>query len=295
MANDVISGRKGAWINQYAQPDAVMFDFRARQVDYLVIKYGLPDNEREAVVRGIPWLAERMGDAGADSVAIGQAETFAAQLSAQAAQEGCVGAVINLEEADGGWHTDNGVQTLKLVRKFRELQPNKPLYASLDTRGNRPNYPYQLVLAAQCDGVMPMVYPKAFGQTPQQAVEAALTPLFHTRWGGKPVVPTIQTYDGIGVGAIGETMFFLRQHSIAGVNAYTLGHATDEEWQTFVNTMLLYPIGPIVPPTPVDTNVRAQMLEARVKFLETMATLGLRGTPNEVLAFATFWKAASTS
>lgn len=290
MNPNVISEQKGAWINQYAQPPLE----RLLDVAYVVIKYGLAQYEQAARDAQVPWLAERMGEVGVGLPALSFAETFGQQLAEQANQPGCIGAVINLEEADGQWHTDDGVQTLKLVRKFREVCPDKPLFASIDTRGNRPDYPYQRVLAAQCEGVMPMVYPKAFEQAAQKAVAVSLTALFRDAWRGKPIIPTIQTYDGIGALTVANTMAYLSASSIEGISAYTMGHATTHEWSAFLTTPVIYHRQTPPATVTVTDTVRANLFEARVKYLETLGTLALKGTPDELLAFATFWKAAST-
>jgi len=290
-----IRGKKGAWINQFAMPTPDQLMVRAPAVDYLIIKYGMRQYELAANVKGWPWLAERMAEGGAgDQTAPARAEMYGQQLAEQANQPGCVGAVINLEESDGGWHTDDGTATLKLIRKYRSLC-NKPLYASLDTRGNRPNYPYQRVCAEQCDGVMPMVYPKAFGQTAAQAFAASLNALFRSMWNSKPIIPTIQSYDAITPQGVVDQMITAGRYSVSGVSVYTLGHATNSEWMAFVNTMILFPSIPTPPPVTTLPNdaVRALLFEARVKHLEAMMQLAMRGTPTEILAYATFWKNAS--
>lgn len=280
-----IEGKKGAWINQYAQPNMQTFYERASQVSYLIIKYGLSQFEQSAATRGIPWLGERMGEAGVGLVAIDKWSQFASELAQQCNQPGCVGGVINLEEADGGWHNDDGSRTNALVAKFRALCPDKPLYASIDTRGPRPQYAYQQVLAQLCDGVMPMVYPKAFGQTAQGAVGSAITPMLRGAWKNKPIIPTIQTYDNLPPAVVEETMFACGREGVRGITAYTLGHATQPEWGAFINTAVAM--------GSTGDDLRTQLLDARVKFLEAMLGLALRGTPDEILAFATYWKQAS--
>ena len=168
----ILANKHGTWLNQYAKPTHQVFVTRARQVDYVVIKYGMKVYEETAAQFSIPWVAERMGEEGAGTQSgPAHAYKYAEELAAQANQPGCIAAVINLEEADGGWQNDDGWGALRLVTRFRERAPGKPIYASIDTRGNRPNYAYQKALASVCDGVMPMVYPKAFGQNARVAFD----------------------------------------------------------------------------------------------------------------------------
>lgn len=292
-----IIGSKGGWVNQYAQPSDQMFNDRTGgSIAYVIIKYGLSQYELAANSRQVPWLGERMGEAGAGIVAIDQWERFATELAQQCGQPGCIGGVINLEESDGGWNTDDGTATLQLIRKFRELRPDKPLFAALDTRGTRPAYPYQQACATLCDGVMPMVYPKAFGQSPREAVAASLTTALREAWAGKPIIPAIQTYDGIGGPLVEATMVELSGAGVSGISAYTLGHATEEEWGTFRRITVMYKdqIPAQQPPAgATTTDTRALLIEARMKYLEVLDKLAF-GTPDELLSFALFWKAAST-
>ncbi len=292
---DNIIGRKGAWINQFAQPSPDQFLERARQVDYIVIKYGLPQYELVCRQLGIAWLAEVMAERGVgDQTAPNYASEFGKRLADQANQTGCIGAVINLEEADGGWHRDSGSRTVELINTFRRLCPNKPLYASLDTRAGRPNYEYQKVCAQLCDGVMPMVYPKAFGQSAAEAFNASINQTFVSKWAGKPIIPTIQTYDGIGPVVVNGSVAAATDHCVNGVNAYTLGHATESEWRAFVEAPAQFAGHPAYTP-PEVLDPRVALLVARVRFLEAMCQLAVSGTADEVLAFATFWKQASGS
>lgn len=282
-------GKKGAWINQYAQPSFDVFMDRADDVDYIIIKYGLGGYEKLAVEAGKPWAAELMAEDGAGvQTAPARATMFGQMLAEQALQPGCGGAIINLEEADGGWHSDDGNATRRLIARFRTVTAGRvPLYASLDTRGNRPDYPYQRVCAELCDGVMPMVYPKAFGQTPKRAFEASITPKLLAAWKGKPVIPTIQTYDAIGGNAVYKQLELARLFD--GVNAYTMGHATALEWATVANHKLASK--PIELPLPsVEANLALGLAQLRVRWLEAMIQLAKEGTADEVAAFAALWK-----
>jgi hypothetical protein len=78
---------------------------------------------------------------------------------------------------------------------------------------------------------MPMVYPGAFGQTARDAFVASLD---GKDFGGKPVLPTIQTYGGVGPETVGEQIAEVRERGLAGYQAYTIAHATDAEWEALV-------------------------------------------------------------
>lgn len=284
-----LRGKRGAWINQYAQPNAAVLASRAPQADYLIIKYGLAQYELVAAQKGWPWLAELMAEDGAgDQLAYTRPEKYGTRLGQQAIQPGCVGAVINLEEADGGWHNDNGTGTFKLIQAYRAVAGSKPLWASIDTRGNRPNSPYQKVLAVECVGVMPMVYPKAFGQSEFQAYQSAISALFKQAWSGKPVIPTLQTYDNVGFTSVKNQIAEAVTRNLDGISAYTMGHATQDEWGAFIVTPAAFPLIPGT--TPVSA---VQLLQARIGYLEAMNQLANKGTPDELLSFATFWKNAN--
>lgn len=282
----VLARKRGTWLNQFAKPTHQMFVTRARQVDYTVIKFGMKVYEETAAQFGIPWVAERMGEEGAGTQnGPANALKYAEQLAAQANQPGCIAAVINLEEADGGWHTDDGWATLRLVSRFRQLC-SKPLFASIDTRGNRPNYPYQRALAATCDGVMPMVYPTAFGQSAAVAFRSAVTDLMRARWAGKEIIPTYQTYDAADVPSQIAQVNSLYSSGIAvGANSYTLGHATQAQW----DASLAFIPAPVAPPAP-PPNVDGGLVALRKLWVDGWHAIEQRGTIGEAAAFVDFWK-----
>lgn len=283
----IIKHRRGAWVNQYAQPPSERFLARARQVDYVIIKYGLQQYERLAHAHQVPWLAERMGEsATGDQSGPSQAVRYGRELAAQAMQPGCVGAVINLEEADGGWHLDDGAATRRLIEAFRANAPGRPLFASLDTRGNRPRSPYQRVCAELCEGVMPMVYPQAFGQPAAVAFAAAINPLMRDAWAGKEIHATYQAYGSADVPAqVAELSRLDIAGIIQGANAYTLGHATDAQWSAGL-TYVPAPAQPAPPAPDVPGALRA----LRTLWVDGWHTIEQRGTVAEAAAFAEFWR-----
>jgi len=283
----ILAGKKGAWLNQFALPNHQLFVRRARQVDYVVIKYGMSTYEVTAQQFSIPWVAERMAESGVGSQnGPSQAVRYGTELAQQANQPGCIAAIINLEEADGGWHTDNGWATLQLVNTFRSIAPGKPLYASIDTRGNRPNYPYQKALAAVCDGVMPMTYPAAFGQSAAVAFAATVTPLVRQRWAGKEIIPTYQTYDAADVPAqVAQVQALYGAGIIVGANTYTLGHASQEQWDA---SLAFTPV-PVQPPAP-PPDVAGGLMELRALWVTGWHAIEQTGTVGEAIAFSDFWR-----
>jgi hypothetical protein len=48
------------------------------------------------------------------------------------------------------------------------------------------------------------------------------------------VLPTIQTYGGVGPTAVGEQIAEVRRRGLPGCQAYTIAHATDAEWAVLV-------------------------------------------------------------
>lgn len=291
-----IVNKRGAWLNQYAMPSEEFFLKRAKEVDYIVIKYGAAfiPYERLCFQNEIPWLAEVMGDRFAgDQTAWLEPMTFATKLAAQANQPGCVGAVLNLEEADGGWHLDKaGLATRTLIQAFRQLAPGKALYASLDTRGHRPNDAYQQACAELCDGVMPMLYPEAFGQAATQAILAVVTQLVREKWRGKPIIPTLQTYGPIEVAsvqAMGNICNLMwRAGNCHGVNAYTLGHASMSQWDAFLDSTDWADGNP---PPRVGLTPEQQALETlRTLWVNGWTAIAEKGTVEEAVALAAMWQ-----
>lgn len=288
-----LKGLRGAWINQFAQPNSSVFTQRANRVDYVVVKYGLAFYEGLARSIAKPWVAERMAEDGAgDQNAPSRAPKYGRQLGEQANQPGCIAAIINLEEADGGWHNDNGTGTRALIDAYHSIC-SKPLYASLDTRGARPDSAYQQVCAQFCQGVMPMLYPAAFQQSVPKSIEAVLTNLVDQRWAGKEIIPTIQTYGTIGAPEVQTLSNLLgvlfAGQKVAGINAYTLGHASQQQWDAFINNS-----GWVNAPAPVMPQPGVSMSEAllalRVRWLEQWTQIALRGNVGEAEALANYWK-----
>ena len=218
----ILEGR-WAWWNQN---HATSFDLprmvqRARdaRLKGVIIKYGHPDVEAAFTRANIPFLVERY-------VYPSQPEAEAQKL-ANAVDAGAVAAVINAEVE---WESQSAAPMERLIAAFRARHPMVELYASVDTRGNRLSLPYQQVLRRHIAGWLPMVYPKTFGQSVAKAFSACLD---GKEFGGVPVLPTIQTYDGIGATTIAEQLAEVKRRGLPGCQAYTIAHATDAEWAEF--------------------------------------------------------------
>jgi hypothetical protein len=119
-----------------------------------------------------------------------------------------------------------------LIATFRQRRPDTELYASVDTRGNRMALPFMRVLASHITAWLPEVYPLAFRPArPAGFVERAFADCLDGKdFGGIPVLPTIQTYDGIGAQAVVDQVAEVNRRGLPGYQAYTIAHATDEEW-----------------------------------------------------------------
>ena len=143
-------------------------------------------------------------------------------------------AVINAEAEWEGFTTEEPM--MQLVNGIRARNPGAELYASIDSRGNRTRTPCLRALIRECTGVMPEVYPKAFRPSmPPGAVPAAFVDSIAAKdFQGKPLLPTLQTYDGIGAIAVTEQIAQCERPGYQGWQAYTIAHATDAEWAAFI-------------------------------------------------------------
>jgi hypothetical protein len=182
----------------------------------VIVKWGYT-SAREAFARaGIAWATERY-------VYPDQPEIEARRL----ADDIAAGARFAVVNAEVEWEALDASPMRRLVAEFRRLQPRAELYACVDTRGNRTSLPYQRVLAEHVAGFMPMVYPGAFGQSVRDAFASALD---GRRFDGKPVLPAIQTYGGVGPSMVREQIEEVRRRGLRGYQAYTIAPASDAEW-----------------------------------------------------------------
>ena len=210
-----------AWWNQYGSVPLATCVRRARaaRVRGVIVKWGYREARDAFVGAGIPWATERY-------VYPDQPEAEARRLAEDVAA-GARFAVINAEVE---WEALGPEPMERLIAEFRRLQPAAELYACVDTRAGRTALPYQRVLAGHVAGVMPMVYPGAFGQSVRDAFAAALDGVAFT----KPVLPAIQTYGGVGAAVVRAQIEEVRRRGLAGYQAYTIAHATDDEWSELV-------------------------------------------------------------
>lgn len=215
-----------AWWNQYGHESIEMCVQRVKAAGLagVIVKYGYPQIHTAFAEAGIPWATERY--------TYPYQPTVEATWLAEDVARGAQFAVINAEKE---WENQPAGPMQQLIDRFRELQPHAELYASVDTRGNRTNLPYQQVLGENIVAWMPMVYPLAFYKhRPMGYVASAFRDCLDGKsFQGKPVLPTIQTYHDIGVGAVEQEMAEVAQRGLPGCQAYTVGHATGAEWQAF--------------------------------------------------------------
>ena len=257
-----LAGRWAFW-NQYAPQTSIekcIQRTKDARLEGVIVKYGYPQIERSLTAVGIPWATERY-------VYPSQPRAEATML-ANAVDAGAVAAVINAEvEWEGmGYQgaATAGLAMLELVTAFRARHPTVELYASVDTRGNRLSLPYQQVLRRNIAGWLPMVYPKAFRPTcPAGFVGAAFRDCLDNRdFGGVPMLPTIQTYDGIGAQAIADQVGECKRRGLPGYQAYTIAHATDAEWAAFDQDV---PMPPQPDPELYVRRVRMGIIEAEAQ------------------------------
>lgn len=214
-----------AWWNQYGNVPLDVCVRRAKDAGIgVIVKSGYINEQRAFANAGVPWATERyVYPANPPN----EAERLAGDID-----RGARFAVINAEVE---WETKSRSPMEALVRRFRALQPTAELYASTDTRGDRTRLPYQQVLGENIAGWMPMVYPKAFFPGRADMVQRAFrASLDGKEFRGKPVLPTIQTYQGIGAVAVSAQLEEIRRRALDGCQAYTIAHATDAEWAAFI-------------------------------------------------------------
>ncbi len=217
-----------AWWNQYIPITVDRCIERAKEakLDGVIVK-GLYWNVMESFIQaGI--------HVGVDVYAYPQHAARDADTLVEGIKRGAKFAVVNAEHE---WEQpDSGEQMRQLCDRFVEgtVGQAPEIYASVDTRGGRMSRPYQQVLSRYITGWMPMIYPKAFRPSmPTGSVTQAFIDCLdgHLPWAGKPVLPTIQTYDGIGVTAVVRQIAQCYARGLKGYQAYTIGHATDPEWE----------------------------------------------------------------
>lgn len=217
--------KRFAWWNHYGSlgPASVTARALAARLDCVIIKAGFSNVRNTLIDYGIPWATEIYAY---PSRIDEQVALVKHDISAHATS-----VVINAEVE---WEETDAPAMTELIRKLRGAGA-ATLYACTDTRGDRMAKPYQRVMAALCDGWMPMIYPGAFQQTTARAFAASLDERMGTapngiNFRGKPVIPAIQTYGGIGAASVTLQIAECERRRLAGFGAYTIGHATAAEW-----------------------------------------------------------------
>ena len=212
-----------AWWNPYGSLPVASCVRRAKEARLrgVIVKAGYPEARGAFDQAGIPWATERY-------VYPDRPEEEAHRL----AQEVAAGARFAVINAEVEWEPLGPDPMRRLIAELRRLHLDVELYASVDTRGGRTALPYQRVLAEHVAGWMPMCYPLAFRphQPAGYVAQAFRDCLDRKDFRGKPVLPTIQTYDGIGAEAVAQQIAEVRRRGLPGYQAYTIAHATDAEW-----------------------------------------------------------------
>ena len=218
---------KWAWWNQHSNKSVAFSVDRAKDSDIkgVIVKAGYPSVQEEFLKAGVR--------VGTEAYVYPLTPGAEGKALANAVAEGADFAVINAEVE---WENQPSKRMEHLIASFRVAQPTTELYASVDTRGNRTTLPYQRVLAEHITAWMPMIYPLAFRPLAQaEFVSQAFMDCLDSgqQFNGLPVLPTIQTYNKIGAQAVEEEIHECTMRGLEGYQAYTIGHATDKEWQVF--------------------------------------------------------------
>lgn len=230
MASEPRAAGPWAWWNNYSPIPLIQCIERAQQHPQprgLIIKHGHPDALAAVLVARIPFAVERY--------VLPTQPLEEARLLANGIDNGAAFAVINAEHE---WESPGAGDAMRtLLNELRRIHPRAELYASVDTRSGRNALPYQRALAEHVTGWMPMIYPLAFYPNRHPAyVRLAFADALDQgqAFGSKPILPTIQTYDNIGPDAVAAQVAEVHARRLTGCQAYTIGHATDAEWATFV-------------------------------------------------------------
>ena len=151
------------------------------------------------------------------------------------------GASFIVINAEVEWESLAAHEMEDLLRQLRRrVGRDVELYASIDSRGDRTGRPHQRALAREITAWMPMVYPLEFRpHRPAGFVRRGFTDCLDAgqSFAGKPVLPTIQAYHKIGPNAVIEQVQEAVRRGLPGVQAYTICHATNQEWAAFVKAV----------------------------------------------------------
>lgn len=246
---------EGFWSfwNQYGSVPLNVCVERAKQLQHgVIVKHGFWTAFDAFKAAGVPVAIERYVY---PSQPIREAEKLAEGI-ARGAEFAVINAEVEWERAgDAG-----GTAMTTLIQELHRLSGNVEIYASVDTRADRWSRPYQQILGAECTGWMPMIYPKAFFFPPFRP-EVHVASAFQKSlddgqdFQGKPVYPTIQTYDGVGEFAVRLQVSEVERRNLPGLQSYTICHATNIEWLAYVAGQTRNPV--VIPPG--DNALQAQV------------------------------------
>ena len=219
-----------AWWNHYGSVPLPVCVERARQVEGVIVKSGYIEAFAAFRNAGIRVATERYVY---PTQTLADARALAADVRA--------GAAFAVIDAEVEWEQLDDTAMHTLCNNLKRLAPGVEIYASLDTRGDRTSRPYARALLQHAAGVIPMVYPLAFYPTrPDRFVAAAFRDCLEDgqNFAGLPVLPTLQTYGGIGHVDTGRQIVETVRRDFEGCQAYTIAHATDQEWSAFTGQAL---------------------------------------------------------
>lgn len=249
---------------------------RLARVDALIIKYGDPAFERAIAAAGMTWGVERFAYASQPAAE--------ARMLADAVDAGAAFAVANCEPNDGGgWDQPHAASAIRtLIDAFRRRHADVPLWICADLRRGRSlDAPFVREAAADrsgrsgISGWMPMVYPRAFGQSVAAAFDAAYPGATYL---GLPCAPVLQTYDGIGADAVRAQVTEARRRGATAVSAYLLETATDAELDALASAKAAAPADEA---PPVDAGV---LRDTALAYLRGAIAILDHGTPAELAA-----------
>ncbi len=207
----------------HAQPAAeVTRRARLARLDALVVKYGDPAFEHALTAAGMSWGVERFAHASQPAAE--------ARMLADAVEAGATFAIANCEPNDGGgWDRANAEHAIRtLIDAFRARYATTPLYICADLRrARRLDAPFVREAArGGIDGWMPMVYPRAFGQSVRAAYDAAFPGATYL---GLACAPVLQTYDNVGATMVLDQVNEAKRRGATSLSIYVVETATDAE------------------------------------------------------------------
>ncbi len=229
------------WWNQFGSLPLAQCVSRAKQVEGVIVKALYWPEMMAFMNAGISVGVERY-------TYPSQPKKEAGYL-AEGIRRGAKFVVINAEIEWERAGQAGGRAMAELLNELERLVPGTEVYASVDTRGQRTHMSYQQVLGRVITGWMPMIYPKAFfpnGWTGHDWINQSFINCLETGqdFQGKPVLPTLQTYDNIGRVNVRRQIGDATSRNLMDIQAYTVCHATDDEWEAWIRGQVQEPVPP---------------------------------------------------